>query len=138
MEHVAILKEPFLSRILSGEKTIESRWYRTRRAPYGRISSGEMVWLKRSGGPVVAKARVSHVEEHSDLTPERIMRIVEKDAKGLGVMEEKGRFFEGVRNKRHAVLIHLSDIQTVEPFAIDKTGFGNQAAWMVLPRVIRK
>ncbi|RBP05022.1 hypothetical protein DFR50_1376 [Roseiarcus fermentans] len=35
--HLAIFAEPFLSMVLSGEKTIESRFRRNRCAPYGEI-----------------------------------------------------------------------------------------------------
>lgn len=50
--HLAILAEPFLSFVLSGRKTIESRFTRTRCAPFDQIRSGDIILLKRVGGPV--------------------------------------------------------------------------------------
>lgn len=54
MHHIAIMNGPWnlIPKILSGEKTIESRWYRTRRAPWGGIRAGDTVYFKDSGpGP---------------------------------------------------------------------------------------
>ena len=66
--HLAILKKPYLERILSGRKPIELRLTRTRRAPFGRIAAGDngcwqnkkncrfalLIWMEdvRAIGPV--------------------------------------------------------------------------------------
>lgn len=51
MHHVAIMKPSWklIPKILSGEKTIESRWYQTRRAPWNGIAAGDVVYFKDSG-----------------------------------------------------------------------------------------
>jgi len=43
MDHVAIMKRSWglIPKILSGEKTIESRWYKKRIPPWNRISKGK-------------------------------------------------------------------------------------------------
>lgn len=43
MYHIAILakRRKLLDKILSGEKRIESRWYLTRRTPWGRIAPND-------------------------------------------------------------------------------------------------
>jgi ASC-1-like (ASCH) protein len=48
MDHLAILSKEknFLGRILSGEKTIESRWYRNRKPPFKTIAPGDTVYFK--------------------------------------------------------------------------------------------
>jgi hypothetical protein len=45
--HVAILKRRFLNRILDGSKTIEYRGNRLGCAPHGRVSAGDLVFLKQ-------------------------------------------------------------------------------------------
>ncbi|MBW3022997.1 hypothetical protein KY308_02750, partial [Candidatus Woesearchaeota archaeon] len=59
MEHLAILssKLGLFKKILSGEKTIESRWYINKKTPYQRIKAGEVVYFKE--GNRFAKAVVS-------------------------------------------------------------------------------
>ena len=61
MEHLAILdqKRKLLGKIISGEKTIESRWYKAKVTPWDRIKAGETVYFKESGEPVRVKATVS-------------------------------------------------------------------------------
>ncbi len=58
--HLAIFVEPYLGLLLEGKKTIESRWSRHGIAPYGRIAKGDLVYVKKSGGPVVASFVVRH------------------------------------------------------------------------------
>src|SRR5215210_2794220 len=59
--HLAVFVEPFLDYVLDGSKTVESRFSVNRCAPFGKVSPGDMVLLKRAGGPVVGIARVRTV-----------------------------------------------------------------------------
>jgi len=52
--HLAVMVEPFLSYMLEGRKTIESRFSVKRTAPFNRIHPGDVILLKKAGGPVVA------------------------------------------------------------------------------------
>ena len=65
MHHLAILdkKRKLLSKILSGEKTIESRWYMQKRTPWDKIKAGDTIFFKDSGEPVRVKAQVSEVQQ---------------------------------------------------------------------------
>lgn len=46
MEHLVILKQKYFEMVLSGEKTIESRWSMNKCAPYGKVGVGDTIWLK--------------------------------------------------------------------------------------------
>jgi hypothetical protein len=59
--HVAVFVEPFLRFVLEGRKTVESRFSVRRSAPFGRVRPGDVVLLKRSGGPVVGVCEISDV-----------------------------------------------------------------------------
>src|SRR4051794_13550693 len=59
--HLAILFEPFVSKILDGTKTIESRFHRVRCAPFGQVRDGDILFLKVTSGPLVALAIVTDV-----------------------------------------------------------------------------
>lgn len=48
-KHIAILKQPFFDMVLSGEKTIESRWGMHKVAPYNKVSVGAKILLKETG-----------------------------------------------------------------------------------------
>ncbi|HTV73180.1 MAG TPA: hypothetical protein VME66_05715 [Candidatus Acidoferrales bacterium] len=50
------MNEPFLSLVLCGAKSIESRFSQKRCAPYGQVSDGDLILLKENSGPVVAIA----------------------------------------------------------------------------------
>src|SRR5260370_23796787 len=48
--HIAVMVEPFLSYILDGTKTIESRFSKNLIPPYRRITPGDLVFLNASPG----------------------------------------------------------------------------------------
>jgi hypothetical protein len=50
--HLAVFAEPFLSLVLDGSKTVESRFSRVRCAPFELVSDGDIILLKRVGGPI--------------------------------------------------------------------------------------
>ena len=131
MQHVAIMNPPSLiDRILTGEKRIETRWYRTRRCPWGRIGAGDIVWFKESGGPVRAVAVVEKVEEF-ELEKADVGRLVRKYApKGMAFFRNPGKTIEMARRKKYAIFIHLAGPKAVGPFMISKQGFGTGAAWL--------
>lgn len=135
MEHIAILHPYFLERILAGGKTMESRWLANRSAPWGKVRAGDMIYLKPSGGPVVAKALAGAVQEFSDLTPERVRALIREHKEALGVAHDWERLLARVERKRYCVLVTLTGITEVTPFPISKRGFGNQAAWLTVPEV---
>ena len=59
--HLAVLVEPFLGYVLSGQKTVESRFSHDRRAPYRQVESGDILVLKAASGPVVGLCLVLDV-----------------------------------------------------------------------------
>lgn len=61
--HVAILREPYISLVLSGEKTIEARLTKRMLPPYGVTTVGDWIYIKRSGGLYAAMARAGAVAE---------------------------------------------------------------------------
>jgi ASC-1-like (ASCH) protein len=50
--------EPYLQFILDGQKTVESRFSANRSAPYQQVGKGDVVLLKRTGGPVMGVGSV--------------------------------------------------------------------------------
>ncbi|HUQ19854.1 MAG TPA: ASCH domain-containing protein [Gemmatimonadaceae bacterium] len=138
MDHVAIMKKSwgFLPLILSGEKTIESRWYMNRAVPWGRINAGDRVYFKDSGEPVTAVATVSKVLQFENLTPRRTRDILVKYGKQDGIeKDEIPDYVDFFKDKKYCILVFLSDVRTVKPFEINKRGFGAMAAWLTVPHI---
>ncbi len=73
--HIAILKRPYLSLILTGQKRLECRLTKISCPPFGQIVGGERVLLKESGGPVRGQAEVKKVLFFEGLTPDKIDSI---------------------------------------------------------------
>jgi len=134
MEHVAIMRKSWglTPKILTGKKKIESRWYKVKYPPWGRIKSGEIVYFKDSGEPVTVKAEVEKVIQFSNFTPKKVKEILDKYGKedGLGI-DEIPRFFKMFKDKKYCVLVFLKNPQKVEPFEIDKADFGAMSSWLV-------
>lgn len=93
--HIAIMRKSWglTQKVLSGEKTIESRWYMNRHRPWGNINQGDTVYFKVSGEPVKTKATVDKVIQFEDLTPSKVKEILDKyaQANGLGVDKNDGQ-----------------------------------------------
>ena len=134
--HVAIMKKSWglTQKILMGEKTIESRWYKNRSKPWGQIFAGDTIYFKDSGEPVTLKARVAKVLQFADLTPQKTKRILKKYGRSdLGITKnippEIKNYFQ---NKKYCIFIFLDKVKKIKPFEIDKTGFGAMAAWLIV------
>jgi ASC-1-like (ASCH) protein len=122
---------PFFNRILTGEKTIESRWLASRRTPWNKTKEGDTLYFKQSGQPITAKTTITKIQEFEDLTPLRVWEVLLKYHKHIGLREEEVEdFYAKIKFKKYCVLIHLGAIEMIRPFDINKKGFGNQAAWI--------
>lgn len=60
-KHLAIMPNIVIDAILSGKKTIESRFSKHKIVPFGVISVGDLVYLKPPGEDVVGQFRVNKV-----------------------------------------------------------------------------
>lgn len=132
MDHIAIMRKSWglIPKILNGEKTIESRWYKARYMPWNRIEKGGTVYFKNSGEPVTVKATVSKVVQIGNLNEPKILKILNKNRKKLGI-ENISWFYEKVKNKNYCILIFLKGACEVKPFEINKSGFGTMSAWII-------
>ncbi len=143
MDHVAIMRKSWglLPKILDGRKTIESRWSVTKCKPWDAVKPGDTIYFKDSGEPVRVRAEVGKILQFADLTPSRVKELLDTYYKDDGLDEANiPAFFERFKNKKYCVLVFLKNPREVEPFEIDKTGFGAMAAWITVNKVskIRK
>ncbi len=130
--HLAILKQPWLDLILEGKKTIESRFTKIRCAPYGRINTGDVVYLKESGGPVKGQFTVSKVETYTDLTCEMLLDINRRYHRHIFVDPQFQGFWEKWSAAKYATLIHVDNVIAYQnPFPFQKK---DARAWIVLDK----
>ncbi len=86
-------------------------------------------------------ARVARVVQFSDLEPRKVAEILKKYGDAAGIEKRDLRkFYERFKEKRYCILVFLRDARKVEPFHIDKRGFGVMSAWITVDYVskIRK
>lgn len=133
MQHIAIMKKSWklLPKILTKQKTIESRWYMNRSAPWNKIKQGEIVYFKDSGEPITIKAEVNKVLQFDNLNSNKIKQLLNKYYKEDGIEKnEIPKFYNILKNKKYCMLIFLENPKKIEPFHINKKGFGMMSAWI--------
>lgn len=122
--HIAVMAEPYLSKVERGEKYIESRLTKINIPPFNRAHQDDVILFKRSGGPVVALAQVTQVLFEHLNTPHDLSRLVTQYADGLGY--EDG-YADIKTQARYASLLWLGDVQAIDAIALHKRG---QQAWL--------
>ena len=56
--HLGVFIEPFLTFILEGKKTIESRFSKNRISPFEQVNKNDILLLKKSGGEIKGICRI--------------------------------------------------------------------------------
>lgn len=123
--HVAVFVEPFLSDVLAGRKTVESRFTTRRTPPFSSVSIGDVILLKASGGPIVGVCRVDAVWYYR-LTAKSWAEIRERFARAM--CAEDPAFWDSRQNRSFATLIRLSDVVAVDPLTYPKH---DRRGWVV-------
>lgn len=81
--HVAIFSEPYLTFLLNGSKKVESRFSINKISPYGRVFNGDIVLVKKGGGPVVALFIAGEIKFFSGLNIKKLKIIEDQYAKEI-------------------------------------------------------
>ena len=124
--HLVILKKPYLDAILDGRKSIESRFWKTRRYAFGRVLPDDILFLKLSSGPVCGMATVEAVKNFENLTPEQIIAIKQQYNHLIGGADEH---WQKRADCKFGLLVWLKDVRAIEPVRIRKKDW---RAWVVL------
>lgn len=131
MHHLAILakKRKLLGLILEGKKTIESRWYQTKRTPWDNIKAGDIIFFKDSGEPVTARADVEKVLQF-ELADRPAEEIIKEYGKRICINSSKG-----LENKNYCILVFLKNPKRITPFSVNKKGYGLMSAWIAVDNI---
>jgi len=128
--HVAVLVEPYLRLILAGSKTVESRFARRRYAPYGCLRSGDVILLKKAGGPIMGMCEAAEVSFH-ERHDGSWQSIRDTFAQDLCAIDEV--FWQQRETTSYATLVVLSRVcRLVPPLDFHKR---DRRGWVVLQAI---
>lgn len=121
--HIAVMSEPYLSYILDGKKTIESRFSKNLIPPYRHILPGDLVLLK--SGPVVGGFHATSVE-YVDLDRREMNRLRTDYSDAICADDD---FWQARDGKNYATLIGVGEVHVLPPVPIAKR---DRRGWLVL------
>jgi ASC-1-like (ASCH) protein len=124
--HLAVFRRPYLENILSGKKSIESRFSKNRCAPYGKVSQGDIVLLKRAGGPTQGVCIVSDVWNYR--LNKKAWDEIRRDFLQEMFITDPG-FLHERRKAVYATLMRLQHVRRIESLVYHKR---DRRGWVVL------
>ena len=123
--HLAVFAEPFLSSVLSGRKTLESRFSRCRIAPFDDISLGDVILIKEVSGPIRGIALTQRVW-FFNLSSSPIQTLRKRFA--TGICADDG-FWNNNRDAMFATIIELVEPAAIAPLDCEKR---DRRGWVTL------
>lgn len=126
--HLAVFSEPFLSYMISGKKSIDSRFSVNKLAPYDQVFCNDIVLVKKSGGPVIGMFLVSMVNYFSDLDLETLDKIKVNYGKFICASHDSD-FWKLKAKSKFATLIGISYYKTISPINVLKK---DRRAWVIV------
>jgi len=138
MDHIAFMRKSWglTEKIATGQKTIESRWYNIKYAPWGTISPGDSIYFKESGEPIRLRAKVAKILTYTNLIPQQVWALLEEYGKDCGIEPDQiPAYYARFQHKRYAIFLFLKNPQRIIPFEINKAGFGKKASWISVENV---
>ncbi len=136
MDHVVYLdhKAKELENLQNGRKNMLIRGAMGRKIPYGRVFENDALYFIENKGDGLAKAKalVNKVMHTNKLTKEESVKLVDAHQDKLMLNPGLQKRFAG---KRYLALIDVKYFEAIEPFKIDKSGFGNMDDWLPVENI---
>jgi len=105
MLHLAIFSSGYISKIFTGKKTYDGRFSKIRCMPFETIEKGDLVLMKKSGGPIVGYFVAGEVKFFKDLTQNKLEKIIHKYLDQLVLTDT---FWELKKNSKYLSLIEIT------------------------------
>lgn len=138
MDHIVYLdaKAKELENLQTGKKSMIIRGAMGRKLPYGRVNEEDVLYFAENNGDglVKAKATVKSVYESEKLSKEESEKVVDENQHKLQLNKPLLKRFAG---KRYLVLLEVAGFETIEPFAFDRSGYGNMDDWLPVEDIQR-
>lgn len=131
--HLAIISKQAIEAILSGRKTIETRFSQKRIDPFGRISLGDIVYLKPPGKEVAGRFKVKKVFYYEGLNSQDIMNIFKEFGNKIATGDKKSdkSYMNSKQYSHYGTLIFIAESERfiTSPIKIRKSDL---RGWVVL------
>ncbi|MEA3438975.1 MAG: hypothetical protein U9R58_01705 [Chloroflexota bacterium] len=131
MDHLVYVdvKARELERLLWGDKSMIVRGAAGRKIPYGRVNTGDMLYLIRNNaeGMIKARIRVRGIYNSEQMTREESVDLILRHQHKLQLTTGQLKRWAG---KRYLVLIEVCDVQKLEPFCIDRCMWREISDWL--------
>lgn len=127
--HLAVMVEPFLRFVLEGRKTVESRFSVNQCPPFNRVHRGDVIMLKKTGGPVVGICMASESWFYR-LDPQSWTTIKQEFASYICAQDPT--FWEERKGASFATLIKVTHVRTIQAIKVEKR---DRRGWVVLPQL---
>lgn len=115
--HLGIFREPYLTYIMEGKKTIETRFAKRACPPYKRVAKGDVVLMKPVGGRVAGICEIDQVWFYQ-LDPDAVALI--KDRFGEMICPADGSFWTERESKNVATLMLVKNVTVLSGIEIEK------------------
>lgn len=136
MDHIVYVdvKAKELSKLISGEKKMIIRGAAGRKLPHGRIDAGDWLYLIENDGSglVKAKCQVKSAFSSEKMSKDESIALVNENQPKLQLTAAQIKRWAG---KRYLVLIEVDQIESLTPFEIDKSDYGNMDDWLLVQAI---
>lgn len=130
--HLAVFSKVGAKLVLEGKKTVETRFSKNKIAPFGKVFTGDIVYVKPVGGEIAGQFKVTKVLSFDGLEKEDWEFIKTHYGKrlSLGVDEDK-LFFSEHKNANFGTVIFMDEVERfiTSPVKISKK---DHRGWVVL------
>ena len=116
--------KPYLSLLLQGKKTMESRFSKKMMQPFRRVSKGDIIILKKSGGNIVDVFEAKGVHYFELRSEEDIKAIKDEYNQRLCCSDE---FWISKMKSHYATLIDVGQLMRLAPI---QASFKNRLSWI--------
>jgi hypothetical protein len=126
--HLAIFNEPFCSLLLSGQKKVESRFSVNRISPFGKVNSGDVIFVKESAGPIVGYF-IASFTDYIQINSIADLRKIEEKYGAQICSDANKTFWQDRKETKYASLIGVEGVRTICPIEIQKR---DRLSWVVI------
>ena len=123
--HLAVFVEPYLSLLLQGKKTIESRFSVNKHAPFKQVQRGDVLILKRTAGPICGMCRIADAWFYK-INSENWTEI---ERYSTALCMDDSAFWDQKKAASFATLMQIEDVCLLEEFEIGKD---DPRSWVVV------
>ena len=120
------MREPYVTFILDGRKTIESRFHKTRTLPFQKVVAGDILFLKRWDGALRGVMLIGDTEYHGPMQDGEAEALLRKYRAALAIGES---FIFEKKNSKYASLLSILDRTATDHVPCTKA---DGRAWVVL------